>query len=163
MPDGLYERDVLVWAEQQAALLRRLAAGERLNAAVDWPNVIEEVQDVGLSELRACQSLLRQALAHLLKLHGWPASDAAAHWRGETAGFLADARRAFTPSMRQRIDLPDLYADALHQVRAAMGDAPAPHPLPASCPFALEELLVGRPEVPTLLARLGRSELPERA
>ncbi|MBV8574866.1 MAG: DUF29 family protein [Acetobacteraceae bacterium] len=52
MPDALYERDALAWAEQQAKLLRRLAAGERLNPSVDWPNVIEEVQDVGLSELR---------------------------------------------------------------------------------------------------------------
>lgn len=158
--DGLYERDALAWAEQQAALLRRLAAGERLNATVDWPNVIGEVQDVGLSELRACQSLLRQALAHLLKLHAWPASDAAAHWRGEAAGFLADARRAFTPSMRQRIDLAELYADALHQVRAGTGGAPAPRPLPQACPFTLDELLAGRPEVPTLLARLGGEPLP---
>ncbi len=77
MPDGLYERDALAWAEQQADLLRRLAAGARLNAAVDWPNVIEEVQDVGLSELRACQSLLEQALAHLLKLHALPEGQAA--------------------------------------------------------------------------------------
>ena len=61
MPDGLYERDALAWSERQADLLRRLAAGERLNEAVDWPNVIEEVQDVGLSELRAVRSLLVQA------------------------------------------------------------------------------------------------------
>ena len=64
MPDGLYERDALAWAERQADLLRRLAAGERLNEPVDWPNVIEEVQDVGLSELRACKRLLRQAWQH---------------------------------------------------------------------------------------------------
>jgi hypothetical protein len=89
MPDDLYERDVLVWAERQADFLRRLGAGERVNDAVDWPNVIEEVQDVGLSELRACRSLLRQALVRLLKLRAWPDSPAAAHWRGETAGFLS--------------------------------------------------------------------------
>ena len=71
MPDGLYERDALAWAERQAGLLRRLAAGERLNEPVDWPHVIEEVQDVGLSELRACKSLLRQILVHLQKLHVW--------------------------------------------------------------------------------------------
>ena len=118
MPDGLYQRDALAWAEQQASLLRRLAAGERLNEAVDWPHVIEELQDVGLSELRACRSLMARALAHLLKLHASPAGSAAAHWRGETASFLAGARRSFTPSMRRRIDLPDLYADALYEVRA---------------------------------------------
>ena len=55
MPDGLYERDVLAWSEQQADLLKRLAAGERLNAAVDWTHVIEEVHDVGMSALRACK------------------------------------------------------------------------------------------------------------
>ncbi len=47
---GLYERDALAWAEQQAALLDRMAAGERLNEAVDWPNVIGEVRDVGLEQ-----------------------------------------------------------------------------------------------------------------
>jgi len=37
-------------------------ASMRLNEAVDWPHVIEEVQDVGLSELRACENLLQQAM-----------------------------------------------------------------------------------------------------
>ena len=79
----LYETDVLVWAEQQASLLRRLAAGERLNEAVDWPNVIEELQDVGLSELRTCQSRLMQAMTHLLKLHAWPSSQSTRDWHDE--------------------------------------------------------------------------------
>lgn len=35
MPEGLYKRDALAWAERQAALLRRLAASELLNEAVD--------------------------------------------------------------------------------------------------------------------------------
>lgn len=154
MPDGLYERDALAWAEQQAALLRRLAAGERLNEAVDWPNVIEELQDVGLSELRSCRSLLRQALVHLLKLHAWPDSQAAAHWRGEVAGFLTDARNRFTPSMQQRIDLADLYADALYEMRAGADYAAGPRPLPEACPFTLDDLLTGRPDVATLAAKL---------
>jgi hypothetical protein len=62
MADGLYERDVLSWAEQQAMLLRRLAAGERLNETLDWPHIIEEVAEVGLSELPAVMSLLQQAM-----------------------------------------------------------------------------------------------------
>ncbi len=68
MPDGLYGNDALAWAEHQAALLRRQAAGERVGEQVDWSHVIEEVKDLGLSELRACHSLLRRALVHLLKL-----------------------------------------------------------------------------------------------
>ena len=143
MPDGLYDRDALAWAEQQAELLRRLAAGERVNDAVDWANVIEEVQDVGLSELRSCRSLLRQAMTHLLKLHAWPGSAAAAHWREEAGTFLDDAEQRFTSSMRQRIDLDELYAKALRRGQTATDDAGPPRPLPDACPFTLNELLTG--------------------
>ena len=160
MPDGLYERDALAWADHQAALLRRLAAGERLNEAVDWPNVIEEVQDVGLSELRGCQSLLRQALTHLLKLHAWPGSSAASHWRDEVGAFLADAEDRFTPSMRQRIDLAALYSKALHLARAATDAAGQPQQLPEACPFASDELLAKRPDVAALVAKLGQASGP---
>jgi Domain of unknown function DUF29 len=155
MPEALYERDALAWAEQQAKLLRRLAAGERLNTSVDWPNVIEEVQDVGLSELRACQSLLEQVLTHLLKLHVFSGSEAANHWRDEIRAFLHDAQRRFTPSMRQRIGLGDLYNDAVNRVRAAAEDiGTMPCHLPDRCPFALDDLLVGDPSVGELVAKL---------
>lgn len=43
MPDDLYSRDALSWAEQQAALLRRLAIGGRPNEIIDWPNIIGEI------------------------------------------------------------------------------------------------------------------------
>ncbi len=151
MPDGLYERDALAWSEQQAALLRRVAAGERLNEAVDWAHVIEEVADVGISELRACRSLLRQALVHLLKLHAEPGSQAAEHWRSEAAGFLTDARDAFSPSMRQKIDLADLYADALYRTGIGRVVAGAPE----VCPFMLDDLLTVRPDLAALVGRLG--------
>src|SRR4030081_2972905 len=90
MPDDLYDRDVLAWSERQAALLRRVARGERVND-VDWDHVVEEIEDVGISELNAVHSYLRQMLAHLLKLHGWPDSDACEHWRNEVATFQVDA------------------------------------------------------------------------
>ncbi len=154
MPDGLYERDALAWSERQADLLRRLAAGERLNEAVDWPNVIEEVQDVGRSALRSCRSLLRHALAHLLKLHAWPRSRAVAHWREETANFLNDAEDCFTPSMRQHIDLADLYRRSLKQVRAVADDTGEPRPLPEACPFVLDDLLDADADVKTLVDRI---------
>ena len=143
MPDGLYERDALAWSEHQAALLRRLAAGERLPEAVDWANVIEEVADVGLSELRTCRSLLRRAMLHLLKLHAWPDSLASSHWRGEVGTVLADTEDRFAPSMRQRIVLDELYAKALHLAQRATDASGEPRPLPKACPFVLDELLAG--------------------
>ena len=155
MPDGLYERDALAWAERQADLLRRLAAGERLNEPVDWPNVIEEVQDVGLSELRACQSLLQQAMIHLLKPHAWPGSRASGHWRDEAGVFLDDARRRFTASMRQRIDLDGLYAEALRRARMTTDDAGALNLMPDLCPFTPNDLLVPGADVRVLARKLG--------
>ena len=140
---SLYERDALAWAEQQAALLDRMAAGERLNQAVDWANVIEEVRDVGLSELRTCQSLLLQAMVHLLKLHAMPDAQAAAYWREEAGTFLDDAAQRFTPSMRQRIALEALYARAIRRARTLLTDAETKTALPEACPFALDELLMG--------------------
>ena len=152
MPDGLYETDALAWAERQAALLRRLAAGEGVNEAIDWPNVIEEVQDVGLSELRACCSLLQQAMTHLLKVHAWPNSHSAAAWSDEIGVFLDDAEQRFSLSMQQRIDLDALYAKARRRVGAAQDDSGKPRPYPVECPFAVAELLGG--DVPALSAKL---------
>ena len=151
MPDDLYDRDILIWAESQAGLLRRLAAGERVNEAIDWPHVIDEVEDLGRAALHACESLLRQAMLHLLKL-GIGADQPAAHWRGEVVGFLADAAERFTPAMRQRIDLQKLYVRALRQVGESDGNEGTS--LPAICPWRLDTLLSESISIDELLAAL---------
>lgn len=155
MPDGLYERDILQWSEEQARLLRRVAAGEPgVNAAVDWANVIEEVQDLGVSSLKACESLLMQAMVHLLKLHAWPRSRTAGHWADETAAFLDDARSWFTPAMRQRISLVDQYRRAARRVRRKADRSGLAAPWPDACPWALDELLDEEADPCALAARL---------
>jgi hypothetical protein len=53
-------------------LLRRVAAGEPVNEPIDWANVLDELEAVGRSQLKACESLLRRSLIHLLKLQAWP-------------------------------------------------------------------------------------------
>ena len=68
----LYDNDVVAWSERQADLLRRVAAGERINDLVDWPNVIEEVESVGQSQVDAVESLWTQAFLHDLKAEAWP-------------------------------------------------------------------------------------------
>ena len=42
----LYGEDIHLWSETQAALLRRLAAGEAVRDQVDWPHVVEEIEDL---------------------------------------------------------------------------------------------------------------------
>ena len=153
----LYENDALAWSERQAALLRMLAEGQRVNELIDWSNVIEEVQDVGLSQLRACRSFLRQALIHLLKLHAQPDSLAASHWNSEVMGFLFEARDSFSASMRQRIEVPDVYRTALKQVQADLSGQE--HTLlPADCPVSLDDLLQSDPNIPDLVLRFGGQE-----
>lgn len=144
MPDDLYDRDILAWSEHQSALLRRVAQGERLNN-VDWDHVVEEIEDVGLSELNAVRSYLRQMLVHLLKLRGWADSTACNHWRIELSGFQADAVQRFAPSMRQRIDVAALYKRARKQLDGLHLDNRPPLRFPEACPFSLDDLLDGEP------------------
>ncbi len=141
----LYESDFVLWSEQQAELLRRLARGEKVND-VDWPNLVEEVDSLGRSELNAVQSLLQRALEHLLKAAAWPSAawPSAApvrKWQHEARGFLIQARREWTPSMAARIDLVRLYGDACDLVRDLDYEEGPPAPLPAACPVTLDELL----------------------
>jgi hypothetical protein len=156
MPDDVYWHDTLEWSERQSGLLRRLAAGERVND-VDWEHVIEEIEDVGKAELRACVSLLRRAIEHLMKLHLSPNDDAVRHWRGEVLAFLADARLAASPAMRQKIDLGAIYTASLGIVIEANGRAGMVK-LPDECPFLLDELLAAQPNLDALLAKFGTSQ-----
>ena len=137
----MYERDILLWSQDQADLLRRLAAGERVNAAIDWNNLIVEVEDLGRSLLHACASHIRQALVHLLKLRAWPQSRSAGQWRAEVIAFLSDAAQEFSPSMRQRIDLARLYSRAVMSVRSVTDDSGESAALPDECPYTLDDLL----------------------
>jgi hypothetical protein len=140
MPDDLYDRDILAWSLHQASLLRRVARGERVNE-VDWEHVVEEIEDVGISQLNAVQSHLRLMLVHLLKVHSWPESRSIGHWRAEIVSFQAEAAQRFAASMRQRIDLQRLYRSARAQVSVATYGGREPLPSPDTCPFTLDQLL----------------------
>ena len=155
MGDTLYDTDAVLWADAQAALLRRLSRGERVNEEIDWENVIEEVQDVGLSAIRAVRSLLAQAIGHLYKIHTWP-DGPVEHWSNEIAAFLSDASDGWTPSMRQRIDIEEVYRKAGRQVARVTFNGRPPGPLPERCPFTIDDLVIPGdvPEVPHLLAKL---------
>jgi len=135
-----YDSDILVWSEHQADLLRRLAAGERVNDQVDWSNIIEEVGDVGRNALRASRAHLFQALLHDLKAEAWKLSRDAPHWRSEARVARINAADAFAPSMRRKIDVADLYTKALRTLPDTIDGQP-PRPLPLTCPVTFDELL----------------------
>jgi hypothetical protein len=139
--DDLYQTDTFLWSEQQSDLLRRLAAGERVNDLVDWENVVEEIETVGRAEVRAVTSPLQNAMQHKLYAIGWPNADAARHWQKEVRVQLAEAADEFRESMRKAIVLSTLYRRAVLGAERHMADEPAAAPLPAACPWTLDDLL----------------------
>jgi hypothetical protein len=139
MPD-LYETDILLWSERQRDLLRRLAAGEPVNEAPDWLNIIEEIDSVGSEQLHAVTSNLLQALIHMLKAEAWPQSAHVPHWESEAGVFRAIAADRYAPSMRQRIDLAKIYRKALRLLPTSIDGQP-PLPVEQTCPHTLDSLL----------------------
>jgi hypothetical protein len=140
-----YDTDILIWSERQGELLRRRAAGELVNdAEMDWPNIAEEIEDVGRSQLHSVESLLVQALRHMLKAEAWPLSLDAPSWRADAIDFRRQARRRFVPSMRQRLDVAGLYADALAAMPETIDGQP-PLPMSEVCTVTLDDLLSDEP------------------
>lgn len=139
----LYDDDIVTWAEQQAAALRELAARPELSNAVDWENVIEEVECLGRSEWKGVASHLRNALAHVLKAVCDPGSMSRVAWGVETSNSLREAREDYRPSMRQNMDMEAIWRNAFRQASDALlpYKVTIPPRLPDRCPFTLDEML----------------------
>jgi hypothetical protein len=141
----LYERDIVLWSEQQADLLRRRAAGELVNdAQLDWPNIAEEIESLGNEQGFAVESLLVQAIIHRMKAETWPDCRDAENWSADSIRFRGDAASRFVPSMRQRIDLDKIYRRAVRAMPRVIDAQQAPI-WPAECPFTLDYLLSEEP------------------
>jgi hypothetical protein len=100
---SLYDRDFVLWTEEQSALLR---SGQGSNLPLDWQNLAEEIESLGKSDRRALTSHITRILRHLLKLAASPATTPRAGWqesieeaRGEIEILLADS-----PSLRREVD-----------------------------------------------------------
>jgi hypothetical protein len=142
----LYEDDIVLWSERQAELLRRRAAGERTNEdEIDWLNVAEEIEDVGISAVRAVRSHILLALLNDLKAEAWPRSRDMPHWRAEARGHRDEARDEYVPSMAEKIDMEKLYRQALRRMPDTMDDQ-LPEPVPPVCPVTLEKILAPPPD-----------------
>jgi hypothetical protein len=123
--------------------VRRRAAGELVNdAELDWPNIAEEIEDVGKSIVRGVASHLVQAILHDLKADAWPLSREAPHWRAEARVQRDEAQAAYAPSMadRDELNVEKLYRRALRGMPETI-DGQQPLPVTDVCTVTLEELL----------------------
>ena len=161
MSQTLYEDDIVLWSEQQADLIRRLAAWRRdLPNQLDIENVAEEIESVGRSETASVESFVRLLLLHLIKISYAPNSPAVPHWREEVRNYSAEALTRFAPSMGQRIRIDRPWCLACEQALAALVEHGDPSPsVPGLCPFSIEELIRAPLDIDALLARLGTGSI----
>ena len=129
---------------------------------VDWEHVIEEMEEVGRSQLDAVRSFLQLAMLHALKVLAWRDHDAADHWTQEIANFLVEAQERFEPGMEQHSDPMAIYARALRRLRRLppMRGAPPPLPLPDAVAFTAAELRDPDFGVADLLERIRAAQAP---
>lgn len=146
MPDRtLYDRDFYTWAMTQAEALRAASGGLRSNA-VDWENVVEEIESLGREQRFSLQSHLKNILSHLLKLQFSPAEHPRAHWMREVRTQRAEFEQRLEMNPGLKPQLPALLRSAYGYGRkhAAAGleqDGLALADLPAECPYTLDQVL----------------------
>lgn len=137
----LYDEDFTLWTEQQAALLRRRAAGELVNDAdLDWQNIAEEIESVGGNTRRELRNRMARLLQHLLKWQYQP-EHRSRSWRStirtqrqEIEDLLSD-----NPSLRSK--LPELFLGAYPRARTDALDETGLLDLPQTSPFTIEQAL----------------------
>ena len=132
-----YEKDVVAWAMEQAALLR---AGNL--SALDIEHIAEEIEDVGKSEQRELASRMAELLSHLLKWLHQPGQRCSSWSRS-----LKEQRKAIAAAMRQapslKASLGDtdwlagVWADAVTKAVDETGlDS-----FPEDCPWTMAQVL----------------------
>lgn len=142
-----YDTDYYLWLQTTRHLLQR---GEF--AAIDVAHLLEELDDLSRREKRKLKNLMRQLLAHLLKLHYWSdeAPRSGNHWRAEITSFRQQIHDelADSPSLRRYLSeiYVTCYADA-RDIAAARSQLPL-STFPQQPWIPLEHLLDGRWQLP---------------
>lgn len=132
-----YEQDVVVWANEQAALLR---AGKL--SAIDIEHIAEEIEDVGRSEKRELASRMTVLLVHLLKWQ-YQSGRRGSSWQRT----IKEQRRAIgehiaeTPSLKNSLNderwARKTWADAVTKAVDETGlDV-----FPDTCPWSMQQAL----------------------
>ncbi len=113
--DSLYETDICTWAEQQAAALRSVASRMDLPNELDLPNVVEEIEEVGNSQLRAVNSFMRLIVSHIILIAADADAESVRHWTREVATFRGDLIQTYQRSMHRRINMDQIWRHAVEE------------------------------------------------
>jgi Domain of unknown function DUF29 len=136
-PAPLYERDYHHWLETTAQQLR-----DGNLAALDVPNLLEEIEDMGRSERRSVYSNLKILLLHLLKYVYQPEMRSNS-WLASIVEHRQRINKAFkdSPSLKPHYDT--IFAEAYAEARelAAAETGLSINDFPIDAPFSPEAIL----------------------
>ena len=159
---ALYETDILAWSEQQADALRALAARRDLPNALDLAHVLEEIEDLGLSELNAVKRFFQLILRHAVKCVTDPDAPGVRHWHTEINNWQGELEDRMSPSMRRRIDMDSLWARAVRQAELDLLEQTRDQDFITKlralrgtpCPISLDDVLLDPTDPAALVQRL---------
>ncbi len=136
-PQSLYERDLCLWLEQQAALLR-----EGRFAELDLDNLIEEIEAMARRDKKAIKDNLAVLLTHLLK-HQFQPEHRCSSWRGSILEHRPRRRDDFEESPSLRPHAAEVFARAHADAReqASVETALPLRTFPPSSPYTLDQSL----------------------
>jgi hypothetical protein len=133
---ALYETDYVKWIEATAAAIKQ---GNL--AAVDWDNLLEEIEDMGRSERRKLESNLKILILHLLKWQFQPERRSNS-WRATIAEHRQRIRKSLkeSPSLKPYLDtaIAENYGDAVEL--AAIETGLPEETFPQKCLFTSVQL-----------------------
>jgi len=118
----LYEEDFVAWSQQQVDALR-VGARSGSNQLLDWENLAEEIEGLGISQKSALGSQIRRIIRHLLKLEHSSARNPRRGWENS----IIDARDEIedlldrSPSLRREI-AAEIARQAPRAARLAIRD-----------------------------------------
>ena len=115
MPEGLYDTDLVLWAQAQVRALRGAARGSN-EQAIDFENVAEEIENLARTERRALASHIATVIQHLMKLEASPAAHPRQGWQDT----IDEARDGIARLLK---DSPSLRAEVAGMVRGETSGA----------------------------------------
>ncbi|MFN8488372.1 MAG: DUF29 domain-containing protein [Caldilineaceae bacterium] len=137
MAQTLYNHDFYAWTQQQVALFQ----AEELEK-LDLPNLIEEIEAMGISQRNEITSRLVVLLMHLLKLR-YQARRHVNSWLNTIRTQRVDIEIVLVSSPSLRRFIPDTIAYAYPRARkrAAQETGLPLGTFPVICPWSIEEIL----------------------
>jgi len=132
-----YERDFQGWINQHIALLKMGKFNE-----IDVEHLIEELEDMGKSNIRELENRLVILIAHLLKWQFQTAQQSGS-WRGSIIEQRVQILRLLRkiPSLKRELPnaVSDAHPDALNL--AIKETKLSASTFPKECPYSIEQLL----------------------